>query len=258
MVGPTPRRSAPTWRGPVPHLPHLLRATTRSLLPVRGALANARDAVADDRCAARARRAAALVQAHALGPDAWVPLQGSPAGGARHAVDLYADDAELLTQLTAFVADGLAANQVCLVVATPLHRAGLLHRLSLHGLGDRGDLLVLLDAQETLDRFLRDDWPDPALFDAVVGELVRRRSGGSAVRAIGEMVGLLQVAGRTGAARQLEKLWAALQVEVAFDLLCAYPAQAVPDADARDAVLAHHSHVVAALGGPGPGRPGPG
>ena len=232
----------------MPDLPHLLRATTRTLLPVRGALANARDAVEQDRCAARARRAAAIVQAHALGPDAWVPIDGSPVGGARHGVELHANDAELLTQLTAFVTDGLAADEVCVVVATPAHRAGLLHRLGLHGLQDRGDLLLLLDAQEVLDSFLRDGWPDPALFDAVVGELVRRRSEGSTVRAFGEMVGLLLAAGEGAAARQLEKLWEALQVEVCFDLLCAYPAQACLDPDVQLGVLAHHTHMVAPLG----------
>lgn len=261
MVGPTPRRSpvraprAPDRdlaREPVLHPPHVLRDAVRTLLPGWGARANAREAVAQDRRAAQARRAAALDQAHALGPGSWIPLdegsaQAWPASGSRHGVDLYADDAQLLTGLTAYVADGLAAAEVCLVAATPGHRAGLVRRLALHGLTDPGDRLVLIDAQALLDRFLRDGWPDPQLFDREVGELVRARGGGAPLRVFGEMVGLLQAAGLGPAALQLEKLWVSLQDEVDFDLLCGYPARSVQEPEAEAAVLAHHSHVVAPL-----------
>ena len=237
----------------MPHLPHVLRATARTVLPGWGARANARDAVEHDRRAALARRATALVQAHALGPGSWVPLDAGscrawPASGARHGVDVYADDAALLTQLTAYVADGLAEAHLCLVVATPVHRAGLVHRLALQGLVDRTGQLVLLDAQELLEGFLGDGWPDPALFDRTVGDLVRGRGDGARVRVFGEMVGLLQAAGDGAAAMQLEKLWASLQLELGFDLLCGCPAQALRDPDASAGVLARHSHVDAPLG----------
>jgi len=238
----------------LPHLALLLRAVTRSLRPVSGACDNARDAVRRDRLAGQARRAAAVAGAHASGPSSWTageqhswPAQERVS----HAVDLYVDDAELLSHLTAYVVDGLASGETCLVVATPQHRAGLRHRVALAGLGEPGGRLLELDADEVLRRFLRDDWPDPALFDLAVAEVLRTllREGGR-VRVFGEMVGLLHARGMLPAALQLEKLWEQLQRELDFPLLCAYPLVGCDeqDGEVREHVLALHPHVVTTAG----------
>ena len=232
----------------------LLRAVTRSLRPVSGASDNARDAVRRDRLAVQARRAAAVAGAHASGPSSWTAAEQDSWPShqrVRHAVDLYADDAELLSHVTAYVIDGLAQGETCLVVATPQHRAGLRHRLALAGLGEHGGRLLELDADEVLRRFLRDDWPDPALFDLAVAEVLRTllRQGGR-VRVFGEVVGLLHARGMLPAALQLEKLWEQLQRELDFPLLCAYPLVGCDEQDAelREHVLALHPHVVTTAG----------
>ena len=243
----------------MPVLTDALRAVTRSLRPVAGATANARDAVLRDHQAVQARRAAALAGAHASGPSTWTadePGSWPPQERVRHAVDLYSDDAELLSHLTAYVADGLSQGETCLVVATPEHRAGLRRRLALAGLEDadgptHAGRLLTLDADEVLRRFLRDDWPDPELFDLAVAEVLRtlvRR--GARVRAFGEMVGILHARGLLLAALQLEKLWEQLQQELDFPLLCAYPLAGCPeqDDDVRQQVLGLHPHVVATAG----------
>ena len=243
----------------MPVLNRALRVVTRSLRPVAGATANARDAVLRDHQAVQARRAAALAGAHAAGPSTWTAQeQGSwPAQErVRHAVDLYSDDAELLSHLTAYVVDGLAQGETCLVVATPAHRAGLQRRLALAGLADadgpaHAGRLLALDADEVLRRFLRDDWPDPELFDLAVAEVLRTVvRQGARVRVFGEMVGLLHARGLLPAALQLEKLWEQLQHEMDFPLLCAYPLVGCPeqDDDVRQHVLAQHPHVVATAG----------
>ena len=238
----------------MPHLTPLLRAVTRSLRPVSGASDNARDAVRHDRLAAQARRAAAVAGAHASGPSSWTAgEQDSWPAQERvsHAVDLYADDAELLSHVTAYVVDGLAQGEACLVIATPQHRAGLRHRLALAGLGGHGGRLLELDADEVLRRFLRDDWPDPALFDLAFAEVLRTllRQGGR-VRVFEEVVGLLHANGMLPAALQLEKLWEQLQRELDFPVLCAYPLVGCDeqDGEVREHVLALHPHVVTTAG----------
>lgn len=242
----------------MPDLISALRAVTRSMRPVGGATLNARDAVRLDRQAAQARRDAALAGAHAAGPSSWTADDRTrpPRERVNHAVDLYADDAELLSHLTAYVADGLAAGETCLVVATPAHRSGLHRRLAVMGLGDLGSRqgagrLLELDADELLGCFLRDGWPDPELFDAAVAEVLRTLVvQGARVRAFGEMVGILHARGQLPAALQLEKLWEQLQQELDFPLLCAYPLAGSPqqDDDVRQLVLGLHAHLVATAG----------
>lgn len=219
---------------------------TRLLRPLAGATANARDAVHRDTAQRERRRDCALQQARALGPAAWTELHPGAAGPA-HAVDLYADDAALLTRLSAYVADGLAGGETCLVIATPGHLSGLRSRLRLTGL-DRptgAGRLLALEADEVLRRFMRDDWPDPELFDLAVAEVAR--AAGTPLRAFGEMVGVLHTRGLDAAAHQLEKLWDALQRSLGFPLVCAYPLSGDPEADAELAERAcgWHSHRVA-------------
>ncbi len=219
---------------------------TRLLRPLDGATANARDAVHRNTAERERRRDCALQQARALGPAAWTALDACATGPA-HALDLYTDDAALLTRLSAYVADGLASGETCLVIATPGHLSGLRARLRLSGLDHQAGAgrLLALDAEEVLRRFLRDDWPDPELFDLAVAEVVR--AAGMPLRAFGEMVGLLHARGLDAAAHQLEKLWDALQRSLGFPLVCAYPLSGDREADAELAERAcgWHSHRVA-------------
>jgi hypothetical protein len=204
-----------------------VRTVLRVIRPRSGAVANARDAVENDERAAGLRRDAALEQAASQGPRSWQALHRSPVParrGAGHAVHFASSHADLVGRLASYVADGLAKGEVCLVIATAEHRAGLRQWLAVNGLEQEGrGELIELDADELLQELLLDGSPDPAVFDLIVGNLfpedARSRGG---IRAFGEMVGLLSARGDLTAALELERLWESTQKRLGFPLLCAY------------------------------------
>jgi hypothetical protein len=221
-----------------------LRQLVRVLRPVSGALANAGDAVHADRLAAERRHRAALSQARVLGPASWSPLtcEGQPLTSA-HGLHLCEDEAEQLAQLCDYVLDGLDAGDVCVVVATAPHLAGLHQRLALTGGSGVSRRLHTYDADALLSHLLRDGCPDEALFDRVVGDVVRRLADqGRPVRAYGEMVDLLQARGDLLGALELEALWEQLLTELPFTLLCAY--HLGDDAGGCELVRAAHTYAV--------------
>lgn len=224
----------------------------RVVRPHAGAVANARDAVRVGEGARHLRREAAVAQGRVHGPAAWIPTQTRPGGDPAHAVQFYRSDAELGGWLAAYVADGLARGEHCLVLAGAEHRAALHQRLALAGLGGAaGRLLLAVDAEEVLQRFMRGGRPDPQLFPLVISELLQRGARpGAGVRAFGEMVGLLHARGNLDGALELEQLWRVLQRRLGFPLLCAYPLLDLPGGDEQRArVCREHNHL-AAVGQP--------
>jgi PAS domain S-box-containing protein len=145
-----------------------------------------------------------------------------------HFVQFYDEDAFLLNSLSGFVGTGLSAGEAVIVLATQAHREGLEELLQNHGL-DLADLkasgqFLLLDAAETLAKFMVDGSPDPARFTETIGTLIARASDGRPkLRAFGEMVALLWAGGNYTAAIRLEELWNDLQKTHSFSLFCAYP-----------------------------------
>jgi anti-sigma regulatory factor (Ser/Thr protein kinase) len=149
-----------------------------------------------------------------------------------HIVQFYESDEQLIRTAGTYLADALAAGEVAVILATEPHRRAFERTMAEAGIdvaeASASGRLVTLDAAETLDRFLLDEWPDREGFDEVVGGLVREASaGGRHVRAFGEMVALLWDAGQVAAAIELEALWNQLGDEVPFALFCAYPSAAV-------------------------------
>jgi signal transduction histidine kinase len=112
--------------------------------------------------------------------------------------------------------------------------------------------LILLDAAETLARFMVDGSPDPERFAEVVGGLVAKAARGrKRLRAFGEMVALLWDAGNRAAAVRLEELWNDLGQAHKFALFCAYPMKALGGEAARESfgrVCACHTRVLPAEG----------
>lgn len=232
---------------PHPGLRQRLIGMLRSVRPQRGALANARDALhADDR-ARHERRDAALTQGRAFRPETWPrrdPTQ--PACTPPHAVQFARNDAELGGWLAAYVADGLAREEHCVVIATRDHRVALRQRLALAGLSDAAErLLVDADADEVMQGFMREGDPDPELFPRVLRDLVSGQvPPGAPVRGYGEMVGLLLARGAPRAALQLEVLWELLLRELGFPLLCTYPLLHGPGSgEHRRQISNRHSHL---------------
>ena len=183
-------------------------------------------------------------------------------GETDHFVQFYEADTFLLNSLGEYMAAALKAGEAAVVVATAEHREELKARLGKHGLDVTAAVecgqLVLLDAAETLSRFMPDGSPDPALFAGIVGDIIARAGEGRPrVRVYGEMVALLWAEGNYDAAIRLEELWNDLQQKHSFALVCAYPmngfagegpGRGLPD------VCTSHSRVIpaesyAALGG---------
>lgn len=162
-----------------------------------------------------------------------------------HAVRFYDRDRDLMAAVAGFAADGWSAGDVVVLITTGEHRAALRWRLASHGLAmARAEgRLVELDAAETLASFMRDGRPDHALFDAKVGALVRQCAAGSSVRAFGEMVNVLWEQGNAEGALELEQLWAELQQNVPFTLMCGYAAAQMSQ-EGRSRVRAAHDHVL--------------
>ena len=146
-----------------------------------------------------------------------------------HVVQFYQDDQFLATTVARFIGAGLVANEPVIVMATEAHRAAFTAELRARAvdvdLACASGQLILLDARETLARFMVDDRPDWDRFRATVGALLdsaRRGRDAKNVRAYGEMVDLLWRDGNRDGAIQLEELWNALGRIYSFELLCAY------------------------------------
>jgi hypothetical protein len=168
-----------------------------------------------------------------------------------HLVQIYADDEIFMESLEGFVAAGLDASNGVVVIATAAHRCALEERLQLRGFDLTAvylrDQLILLDAEETLSRFMVDGWPDDERFNRVVADLIGRAgSGGRRVRAFGEMVALLWSRGDCGATVRLEYLWSNLCRQGTFSLFCAYPKIGFTESPdlAVQAICAAHSRVI--------------
>ena len=149
-----------------------------------------------------------------------------------HVVQFYSDDSFLLDALSKFVGTALGAGDAAIVIATPSHLDGLAQRLRARVLdvakSARCGRYVVLDAADTLSKFMRNGQPDPELFLKTVGHAVAR-AGATAegknprVAAFGEMVALLWAEGNSDAAVKLEQLWNDLARTHSFSLRCAYP-----------------------------------
>lgn len=168
-----------------------------------------------------------------------------------HAVQFYASDHTLFTTVATFLAEGLVAGQPAIIIATPTHRAAIVEHLygkliDCDAAIRNGDLL-LLDAQETLDRFMIGDEPQATLFFDNVGRLIDQVLNGrqAVLRAYGEMVDVLWRAGQSESAIKLEMLWNRLAVRYRFSLLCGYSlGNFYKQPDGMLTVSAQHSHVV--------------
>ncbi|MCI0350600.1 MAG: PAS domain S-box protein [Acidobacteriales bacterium] len=152
--------------------------------------------------------------------------------GRLHTVQFYSDDQFLLDALGRLIGAALGAGDAGIVIATQAHRDELARRLTLRGL-DVAEALeegryVVLDAAETLSRFMVNGWPDAQRFKDLISAVITRAQEsahrrGACVTVFGEMVALLWAEGKTEAALRLEQLWNELAQSHAFSLVCAYP-----------------------------------
>ncbi|MCA1828266.1 MAG: MEDS domain-containing protein, partial [Myxococcales bacterium] len=175
-----------------------------------------------------------------------------------HIVRFYQDEEFLFEAVAHFVSSGLAAGEPVLLVATEAHRDAFTQRLRRNGVVVDAALasgqMILLDAHETLMRFMVGDEPKWDRFAATLAPVLdgcRMARPGTRVRVFGEMVDLLWRAGNRVAAIRLEEFWNELARQQSFTLLCAYQMgnfYMPGDGELFDEVCARHSHVIPASG----------
>lgn len=167
-----------------------------------------------------------------------------------HVLQFYPDDDVLIRYLREFIYSGLANNEPCIVIATKAHiemlNNGLVSKgIDLKAVRDKG-IYIMLDARQTLDKFMKDGLPDWNLFSNTIGSLLGESAGGrKAVRAYGEMVALLWEDKNPDAVLELEKFWNDMAKIYNFSLYCGYPARKFSGEHAEMAldIRKHHSIV---------------
>lgn len=173
-----------------------------------------------------------------------------------HSVQFYSEDSFLLDSMAQFIGTALLAGGAGVVIATAVHREGLEQRLRERGIDlaqelHRGRYLPLAP-EETLSRFMVDDWPDEVRFAELMGGVIERSKASSQedckdVAIFGEMVSLLWADGKSDAAIRLEQLWNILARTHTFSLRCAYPIGGFGHRDHREPfvrICEEHSDVI--------------
>ena len=172
--------------------------------------------------------------------------QVSAVEGRQHFVHFYMDDSVLVREVSRVLSRALNRGEPVVVIATRDHREQF-ERVLNREVNDfkktvAAGWCVMLDAGETLSRFMVNGSPHPERFVDVLGPVLIRASlaSGNAKRrvtAFGEMVALLCAQGNSDAAVRLEQLWNNLAKIHNFSLYCAYPSQAFSRPEDRELFL---------------------
>jgi MEDS: MEthanogen/methylotroph, DcmR Sensory domain len=177
-------------------------------------------------------------------------MQKDPAELSAHHVQFFDSSKSLADTVTAFLVGGLQRGDNAIIVATPEHRELLSRRLDEAGWNVRrlinANRMLVADAAQTLDKFMRRDLPSPVAFDEVVGTLLQRIATGKRVWIYGEMVDVLAARGNYRAAELLEHLWNLLGQRECFSLFCGYASGHFGDprtSAAMQAICNAHHHV---------------
>ena len=180
-------------------------------------------------------------------------MLGHGSAGHSHLVQLYESDGYLVRTVHDFIAAGWAAGEPALLIATKDHARALDEALELAGTepqeARRSGRLVVLDAADTLARFMVNGQPDRVQFFQVVGDAIEAARNDGPLRAFGEMVAVLWAEGNVTGAIALERLWNELLVDLPVTLLCAYPMSGFNTGVGIDSFLAvcdEHTNVIPA------------
>jgi hypothetical protein len=146
-----------------------------------------------------------------------------------HAVQILGDADRLTEALSGYVGAGLRSGAPAVIIARVRHWRSLVGELESRGWDPaalrRERLLNYREADETLEKLMREAAPEPEGFARVVGGLLDEVSElfpDQTIRAFGEMVDILWARGEEQAALAVEELWNELARTRGFALLCGY------------------------------------
>jgi MEDS: MEthanogen/methylotroph, DcmR Sensory domain len=174
-----------------------------------------------------------------------------------HSALLYGDDDQaLVAYVVDWLGEHLAMELPVLVAVTPARRRTITAGLERAGIDiatmERGGLFTCLDAKTAAEEIIENGplpWPE---FEGKFGELVPPLRIHGAVRAYGEVAGLLWRVGKREAAIELEGCCNRLRASVDFEMLCSYgidvrgPEFAIGSAEA---IVRSHGTVIPLGGG---------
>ena len=158
----------------------------------------------------------------------WRTLLAEP-GENGHIVQLYQDDDFYAEAISHFAAEGLARGESIILVATAAHWKIIAARLRGKGLDPdalfRQGQLALLDADDTLPKFMAGKLPDGKIFKPLAKQTIAKaRAGGKfpRVRWWGEMVNVLYVEGNERGSHRLEEFFDEVAHEENIAIFCSF------------------------------------
>lgn len=162
------------------------------------------------------------------------------------------DDAFLAASVAEWAAGSLRAGGGALLVGTTPHLEQIRTECSRRGVDlgarERAGLVVLIDAEWLLAKFMLDGAPDGPRFrqllDEILAGIVGAVGSSTKVRAWGEMVSVLRLRNDAYGARKLEALWGEALHRHGFSLMCSYHTghpDARPSSDLLKDVASSHA-----------------
>jgi MEDS: MEthanogen/methylotroph, DcmR Sensory domain len=146
-----------------------------------------------------------------------------------HVVQLYQDQDFLNRAVCRFAASALANGEGVILVPTVKHWNAFRPRLVAEGIdvdaAQKRGQLTIVDADETLPRFMHDGMPDSPVFLGLAADVVARARGGNRfpkVRWWGEMVNILWERGDVAASMNLEDLFDQLAQKHDIAIFCSF------------------------------------
>ena len=169
-------------------------------------------------------------------------------GAHDHFVQLYSEDDALARAVGQYIGAGLERGEAAIVIATPSHRSAFIGRIPAAQRAIHEGRFHVLDAEETLARFMANGMPQWQPFREAIGGLIAElRLRYPTVRAYGEMVDVLWQRGEREAAIRLEEYWNELGRLQTFSLFCAYhmdPLDSAAYGGPLESVCKVHTHLI--------------
>jgi len=151
------------------------------------------------------------------------------AGPSDHVVQLYQDQDFLNRAVCRFAGAALANGEGLILVPTVRHWNAFRPRLIAEGIdveaAQKRGQLTIVDADETLPRFMRGAMPDSPVFLGLAADVIARARGGNRyekVRWWGEMVNILWERGDVAASMNLEDLFDQLAHKHDIAIFCSF------------------------------------